>query len=151
MRFSSAVIGSVCTLLLAPASQAQSPAPGSPAASAPPVDIQSLPVVAASASPVVGERVLDEDGVLASGFFAENRVCTLRGCRRFIFDTRSGALILNDRVWSEAYAPTGRGREAIRVKAFTAAELPKPAPDDTALESAPSIKSVSRPQEKKTP
>lgn len=151
MRASAAILLSVAAcplfgLAFSPSALAQVAPP-----SLSPAEIKALPVIAAAASPAVGEQVLGEDGALDAAFFVESRACTVRGCRRFIFDKRSGALILNDRVWSEAYAPTGRGAEVIRVKAFAAAEQPKPAPDDKALESAPAIRSVARPQEKKSP
>lgn len=109
----------------------------------------ALPDVrAATAEPTVGERVVEENGLVATAFFKETRICTVRGCRSFIYDKRSGALILNDRVWSAAYARTGRGEEVIRVSAFTSMEYPRPAPSDAPLETAPAIKKVIRPQHK---
>jgi hypothetical protein len=103
-------------------------------------------VLPAGPAPAVGEEVLNEDGVLASAQFTENRVCTRKGCRVFVFDNRSGALINNDGIWTPAYADTGRGGQVIRVEAFTFAEYPQPAPDDTALETAPAIRRVTRPK-----
>ncbi len=104
-----------------------------------------IPVVAASASPAIGEEVLDANGVVASVEFLENRTCTIRGCRSFIFDMRSGALINSDGQWTPAYAPTGRGGQVIRVLPFAASERPGPAPDDKALDTAPGIINVTRP------
>jgi len=111
-----------------------------------------ISVRATSATALVGEEVIGLDGVLSSAFFVETRTCTVRGCRSFIFDKRSGALIKNDRMWSPAYAPTGRGRQVIRVKAFTDAERPlsKP-PSDAALDTAPAISKVTRPALTKKP
>ena len=119
--------------------------PASAQAPSPPgIDPSSIPVRAASAQPLLGEEVLDANGVVASAQFVENRTCTIRGCRSFIFDMRSGALILNDRAWAPAYAPTGRGGQVIRVLPFAASERPGPAPDDKALETAPGIIKVTR-------
>lgn len=114
-------------------------------ASAQAVAPSAIPVRAASASPAIGEEVLDANGVVASAEFVENRICTIKGCRVFIFDNRTGALILNDRVWAPVYAPTGRGGQVIRVLPFAASERPGPAPDDKALETAPGIIKVTRP------
>jgi len=108
------------------------------------VDPSAIPVRAASASPAIGEEVLDTNGIVASAEFIENRICTVKGCRSFIFDKRTGALVLNDRVWLPAYAPTERGGQVIRVKDFTPAELPLGPPDDKALETAPAIVKVTR-------
>jgi hypothetical protein len=116
-----------------------------PAAAQSVLDPSAVPVRAASAQPFLGEEVLDAHGVVASAEFLENRICTIRGCRSFIFDRRSGALIFSDGAWAPAYAPTGRGFQVIRVKDFTPAELPGPAPDDKALETAPGIIKVTRP------
>ena len=99
---------------------------------------------AAAAQPAVGEEVFNEDGVLASPQFTENRVCTRKGCRVFVFDNRSGALINNDGIWTPAYAGTGRGGQIIRVEPFSFAEYPQPAPDDKALDTAPAIRRVIR-------
>lgn len=117
------------------------------------VDTARITVRMAALQHAVGEQVLDENGAVDGAFFMENRICSMRGCRVFIFDKRSGALILNDRVWSEAYAPTGRGRQVIRVKAFAASEIP-PAepPSDEPLETAPAITKVTRVEaDKKAP
>ncbi len=123
--------------LAAPASAQPADAPG---------DVRAIQVVAASASPRVGEQVVDEAGAVSGDYFSEARICTFRGCRRFVFDTRSGALIGNDGLWTPAYAPTGRGAEVIRVRAFTDAERPPTGPpSDKPLESAPAIKKVVRP------
>lgn len=108
------------------------------------VDPAAIAVRAAAATPAVGEEAVREDGVLASTQFLESRTCTRQGCRVFIFDTRSGALVFGDGIWTPAYAPTGRGRQVIRVEPFTFAEYPQPAPDDKALETAPAIRSVTR-------
>ena len=114
------------------------------------LDVASLPVVQASAEPRVGEQVMDERGVIDEAFFVRNRTCTPGGCRVFIADKRTGALIYADKVWTPAYRPTGRGREVIRIRPFSESERPKGAPDDSALETAPSIKRVIR-SEKKAP
>jgi hypothetical protein len=109
-----------------------------------------ISVRATNATPLVGEEVVGLDGVLSSAYFVESRICTIKGCRSFIFDKRSGALIKNDRVWSSAYALTGRGRQVIRVKTFTEAERPlSEPPSDTALDTAPAISKVTRPAPKK--
>lgn len=108
------------------------------------VDPAAIAVRAAAATPAVGEEAVREDGVLASAQFLESRTCTRQGCRVFIFDNRSGALIYADGVLSPAFAATGRGRQVIRVAPFTFAEYPQPAPDDKALETAPAIRSVTR-------
>ncbi len=107
---------------------------------------------AANTVATVGEEVVAPNGALSSTYFAESRICTFRGCRSFIFDKRSGALIKNDRMWSAAYAPTGRGRQVIRVKAFADTERPlsKP-PSDAALDTAPAISKVKRPGLTKKP
>jgi hypothetical protein len=122
-----------------------------PASAADPIDISGIPVAFATAEPLVGELVADEAGVVDAEFFVENRVCTVKGCRIFIFDKRSGALVFNDGYLSEAYGRTGRGKQVIRIKDFTDDERPKPAPDDKPLETAPAIKQVIRPSEEKTP
>ncbi|MEZ5892444.1 MAG: hypothetical protein R3C58_04770 [Parvularculaceae bacterium] len=115
------------------------------------IDVRSIPVRAANATAAIGEQVLDERGAVNSAYFAENRICTIKGCRVFIFDKRSGALIHHDGVWSSAYSMTDRGLEVIRVKAFSETERAKPAPDDQALETAPRIKKVVRPSAAKIP
>lgn len=115
-------------------------------AQAPPAAaVAAIPVLPITAQPTVGEEVLDQNGALTSSLFVENRICTIRGCRSFIFDKRSGALILNDRAWAPAYAPTGRGGQVIRVLPFAASERPGPAPDDSPLDTAPGIIKVTRP------
>lgn len=108
------------------------------------VDPSAIPVRAASASPAIGEEVLDTNGIVASAEFIENRTCTIRGCRSLIFDMRSGALIFSGGVWAPAFAQTGRGGQVVRVLPFAASERPGPAPDDKALETAPAIVKVTR-------
>ncbi len=120
---------------------AQSPAPERGGA-----DPATVPVRAAAVQHAVGEEVVSENGTVSADFFVESRICNIKGCRSYIFDTRSGALIKNDRVWSDAYALTGRGKQVIRIKPFTSAERPKPAPSDKALETAPGIIAVKRPK-----
>lgn len=134
---------------------AQSEHPAAPAEIMSQSEARALAVRAATSTPAIGEEVLDAGGAVSGVYFVENRICTVQGCRVFIFDKRSGALIHNDGVWSSAYAATGRGRQVIRIKAFMAVERPKPAPSDKALETALRIRKVIRPttdgQKKKTP
>lgn len=108
-------------------------------------DVSAIPVKAATSTPAVGEEVIDETGVVTNAaYFRENRICNIKGCRVFIFDARSGALVNNDGQWTSAYGRTGRGEQVIRVKDYTSDENPKPAPSDAALDSAPKIRSVKR-------
>ena len=104
------------------------------------IDARTIPRIAASSSPSVGEVVIAEDGAVSS-YFQKVETCDIRGCRVFIFDSRTGALINNDGVWAPAYARTGVGREVIRVQAFSDAERPSAqAPSDEALKASPRIR-----------
>ena len=105
------------------------------------VDARAIPRAAATGSPMVGEVVVAENGEVSSAYFQKLETCNVRGCRVFIFDSRTGALINNDGVWAPAYAPTGVGREVIRVRAFSDAERPRAqAPSDEALRASPRIR-----------
>ena len=110
-----------------------------------PSENATVPTLPASAQAAIGEVVMDERGFVDNAFFQESRICTVRGCRVYIFDKRSGALIYNNGAWSEAYGRTERGKQAIRVKAFSSEEIPSAeAPSDEGMEISPRIKSVTR-------
>lgn len=131
---------------------------GAPAFSGQPFDVasaqetlksQTTSVVRASERPFVGEVVMNENGVVDDAFFARLRTCTDRGCRVSIFDKRSGAVIYANGAWISAYRPTGRGQEVIRVQPFSESENAASAPDDSALETAASVRRVIRVEENK--
>lgn len=104
------------------------------------VDASAIPRVVASQTPVVGEVVISEAGDVAP-YFKKVETCNVRGCRVFIYDNRTGALINNDGAWAPAYARTGIGQEVIRVKSYSEAELPESKPSsDELLKSAPRVR-----------
>lgn len=112
------------------------------------VDARNIARVAASDSPVVGEVVISQNGDVAP-YFKKVETCNVQGCRVFIYDNRTGALINNDGTWSSAYARTGVGQEVIRVKAFSEAERPANEPaSDQALRSAPRVRVKEPPGQK---